>query len=87
MTDQEHITERQRHLPEIDWREWVTPTRWKSYMRHMCWWRLEAMRGAPSSAKSLEYARNMRWAAEHAREKPGTWLEIVARVGARAEVA
>ena len=82
----ERITERQRNLPRIDWREQVAPTQRRSFLRHMCWWRLEAMRASSSPetrARNLQYARAMRWAAEHAAIKPGTWSQIVERAGAR----
>lgn len=85
MISDEHITERQRRLPAVDWRERVRPTQRRSYLRLMCWWRLEAMRAGhspESRERSLQYARNMRWAAEHAAIKPGTWTEIASRVGA-----
>ncbi len=47
------------------------------------WWALEAQRGYASSADSLRYAANMRWAAEMTETHgEGTWSELQARAKA-----
>ena len=59
----------------------MTPRTRMQYLAAARWWELEALRGYPSAKDSLRYARHMRWAAELALYKPGTWLELVQRVG------
>lgn len=82
-TDAE-ITFRQRLLECLRFRATGGPRTWGEYMRCARWWELEARRGYPSSADSLRYANNMRWAAELAREHgPGTWQELLRRSGAK----
>lgn len=75
---------------EITWRQRCIrhrsafPRKPRQYMAASRWLALEAKRGYPSSADSLRYAANMRWAAELARvHGPGTWLELIARAGVR----
>lgn len=74
------ITEAQRRLGRCSV---INRTR-AEYRRCARWWELEAKRGYPSSADSLRYARNMRWAAELAGlHGPGTWLELIKRAGVK----
>lgn len=78
LTD-EAITFRQRLLECR-----ASPCTWGEYMRVARWWELEALRGYASSADSLRYAANMRWAAELAREfGPGSWSQLLRRSGRR----
>lgn len=58
---EEAITTMQQRLRP---RHVVTPRTQREFRRTARWWELEAMRGYDSSAKSLEYAANMRWLAE-----------------------
>lgn len=71
---------------EISWRQrcirhrCASPRKPRQYMASARWWSLEARRGYTSSAASLRYAANMRWAAGLARQHgAGTWLELIAR--------
>lgn len=58
----------------------TVPRTRNDYRKMSRWWELEARRGYTSSAKSLEYSNNMRWAAELAGlTGPGTWLELIQR--------
>jgi hypothetical protein len=73
---QELISAMQRRLRWLP----VSPRTQRQYRRLALWWDLEAMRDCPSSDRSREYARNMRWAAEMAwLHGPGTWLELKAK--------
>jgi hypothetical protein len=70
---QDAITELQLRIPR---RPAVLRTR-DDYRRTARWWELEARRSYPSYRSSLEYAANMRWAAEMVYfHGPGTWLEL-----------
>lgn len=85
--EQEAITHAQRRLyPRARYRRRripIEPRSRRDYQRIARWWELEARRGYPSSGKSLEYAANMRWAAETAGLLgDGTWLELRSKVGA-----
>lgn len=52
----------------------------RDYQRMARWLALESRRGYASSAESMQYARNMMWAATFARiHGPGTWLQLQAR--------
>ena len=82
------ITARQLALPPTNWRSRVTPVTRYDYLRHARWWELEAQRGYESNARSVEYARNMRWAAELAGiHGPGTWSELLQRSRAQLSAA
>ena len=76
----EEITQRQRWLPRH-----LMVASPRTRLQYLCvarWWELEARRGYASSADSLRYAANLRWAAELARDHgPGTWSELIARAG------
>jgi hypothetical protein len=74
----DEITEAQRRLGA---QPPVCRTR-TDYRRRARWWELEARRGYESTARSLQYAANMRWAAElTGTHGPGTWLELSSRAG------
>lgn len=78
--EQAWITDRQRAL----WPLPLTARTRTDYLRYARWLHLEARRGYESAAATARYARNMRWAAELAREYgPGTWLELIARAGVK----
>jgi hypothetical protein len=54
----------------------------RHYVRQLAWYRLEAWRGYDSTDRTLQYASNMKWAAELAQEYgDGTTLELRARAG------
>lgn len=76
-------SDRQEAITRAQQRLGLRPAKPRSaedYLRIARWWRLEAKRGYPSSAKSLEYAANMTWAAERGRlTGPGTIAELRAR--------
>jgi hypothetical protein len=73
----DEITEAQRRIGP---RPLVCRTR-TDFRRCARWWELEARRGYESTARSLQYAANMRWAAELTETYgPGTWLELNGRV-------
>lgn len=89
LVDHEAITRAQLRLYPRSWRKRrrisLTPRTRREFQRLARWWELEARRGYPSSKMSLEYAANMRWAAETAGLLgDGTWLELRARVSAQA---
>jgi hypothetical protein len=74
----DEITEAQRRLP----RGAATPRTRHEYRRNARWWELEARRGYSTSADSIRYGQNMRWAAELAGLfGPDTWLELLKRSG------
>lgn len=77
---------RQREITNAQRRIWkgrpspIAPRRPRDYQRVARWWALESRRGYASAAESMQYARNMMWAAELARVYgPGTWLQLQAR--------
>lgn len=76
----DEITQRQRWLP----RHLMVAVP-RTRLQYLCvarWWELEARRGYASSADSLRYAANLRWAAELAVEHgPGTWSQLIERAG------
>lgn len=52
------------------------------YLRTARWWRLESLRGYPSSRRSLLYARTQEWLSELAAEfGDGTPAELLRRSG------
>lgn len=77
MTDTD-ITEAQRRLHPLP----LTPRTRTDYRRVARWWELEARRGHESAPASLQYARNMRWAAELTESHGhGTWSELLSHSG------
>ena len=60
----------------------VTPRTRQEFRACARWWEMEAVRSPTSKASSMEYARNMRWAAELAGiYGPGTWDQLKRRRG------